>query len=186
MPGVSGGRPAEALSGRDGADMRCENCGEREAEVHLTEIEGGEMRTSHLCPSCAAQKGVAGTLAAEKEPLTDFLAQIGGSAESAGTTPKLDQCPFCGTSPQDFRQTGRLGCPQCYTHFAVQLRGLLRRVHGASQHTGKIYLAETDAVEGPEVRLASLRRRLERAVEIEDFECAARLRDQIHELEAVK
>ena len=71
-------------------------------------------------------------------------------------------------------------------HFAPQLHALLRRVHGATQHIGKVYLSQASDFEDEEVRLAALKRRLERAVEVEDFEAAARLRDQIHEMSGVE
>ncbi|MFQ5677998.1 MAG: UvrB/UvrC motif-containing protein [Gemmatimonadota bacterium] len=164
--------------------MRCENCGEREAEVHLTQIVDEEMSTVHLCSPCAEEKGVGTGLSSATSPLTDFLAQITeGGEEESGLAASAEACPYCGTSPADFRTTGRLGCSQCYPHFAPQLRGLLRRVHGAVQHVGKVYVSQEVGEYDPDLRLATLRRRLERAVEIEDFETAARLRDQIQELE---
>lgn len=164
--------------------MRCESCREREAEIHLTQIVDDEMTTVHLCPSCAAEKGVGGALPAGKPPLADFLAQITkGGEEEASLPGARESCPYCGTSPADFRKTGRLGCSECYVHFGPQLRGLLRRVHGAVQHVGKVYVSQDGETDDVSVRLSSLRRRLERAVEIEDFETAARLRDQIQELE---
>lgn len=167
--------------------MRCENCGEREAEIHLTQIEEDEMATLHLCPTCAAKQGVGASLPSEGAPLTAFLAQITETGtEESSLAGARESCPYCGTSPADFRKTGRLGCSQCYPHFETQLRGLLRRVHGAVQHVGKVYVSPDDGADDVTVRLATLRRRLERAVEIEDFETAARLRDEIHELEVMK
>lgn len=164
--------------------MRCEQCQEREAEIQLTTIEGDELATVHLCQTCAAEKGVSASVPAAKAPLTDFLAQITeGAGEAAELREARDACPYCGTSPSDFRKTGRLGCPQCYAHFSPQLRGLLRRVHGAIQHVGKVYVSQEVDGDDLDVRLATLKRRLERAVEIEDFETAARLRDQIQEME---
>ena len=161
--------------------MRCE----REAEINLTTIEGGEMATHHLCSECAADKGLGSV--SQKAPLADFLGEMG---ETDSSVPALrgtdDACPYCGTTPRDFRNTGRLGCSQCYAHFSEQLRGLLRRVHGSTQHVGKVYLSQPDPEDTPEERLSTLRRRLERAVEIEDFEMAARLRDQITDLETVE
>lgn len=166
-------------------EMHCENCQEREAEVHLTQIVDNEMSTVHLCQACAAEQGVGATAAPGKAPLTDFLAQIAQSGEEPSFQAG-ENCPYCGTSPADFRKTGRLGCSQCYPHFSPQLRGLLRRVHGATQHVGKVYVSGEAEEDDVRVRLATLRRRLERAVEIEDFEAAARLRDEIHELEVVQ
>lgn len=163
--------------------MDCEHCGEREAEITLTEIENNEMRTVHLCSTCAAIKGVSVEQSASP-PIADLLAHIGGAPESESFGDDADECEYCGTSVRDFRKTGRLGCPQCYAHFADQLRALLRRVHGASQHMGKVYVSTAVAEDDDEARLATLRRRLERAVEIEDFESAAEIRDQIHALSA--
>jgi protein arginine kinase activator len=168
------------------SEMRCENCGEREAEIQLTHIEGGEMATSHLCSECASEKGLSAAIPPEAAPLADFLAEIGEQGAEPALAGADEGCSYCGTRPQDFRKTGRLGCSHCYPHYAAQLRGLLRRVHGATQHVGKIYLGQTVEEGDVTARVATLRRRLERAVEIEDFEAAASLRDQIHDLTAVE
>ena len=164
--------------------MLCERCQERNAEVHLTSIENDEMATVHLCTTCAAEQGITGSTPAPA-PLADFLAHIGKSVDDPSRSEVSEPCPYCGTSSEDFRHTGRLGCPQCYTHFEGQLRGLLRRVHGSTQHVGKLYLSEASGVEDPTAHLRNLKLRLERAVELEDFEAAAEFRDQIHELEEV-
>jgi protein arginine kinase activator len=160
--------------------MLCERCQEQPAEVHLTTIQNDEMATVHLCSSCAEAQGIGATSA--PAPLADFLAHIGQSGEDAVTSG--EPCPYCGTSSEDFRRSGRLGCPECYAHFEGQLRGLLRRVHGSTQHVGKLYLSEAIEADDRFARLRSLRLRLDRAVELEDFEAAADLRDQIHVLEA--
>lgn len=163
--------------------MDCENCGEREAEVTLTEIENNEMQTLHLCSTCASLKGV--TTEAASPPIADLLAHLGGSGDETGFSDDTEACEYCGTLAADFRKSGRLGCPQCYAQFAEQLRSLLRRVHGSSQHMGKVYVSAGLEGDDSEARLATLKRRLERAVEIEDFESAADLRDQIHALTEV-
>jgi protein arginine kinase activator len=67
--------------------------------------------------------------------------------------------------------------------FEPQLRGLLRRIHGSAQHAGKLYLGEATDASDRIGQLSSMRRRMKRAIETEDFETAAELRDQIHELE---
>jgi protein arginine kinase activator len=165
--------------------MRCEHCGEQDAEIHLTEIVEDEMATIHLCSSCAAEKGVASSTP-PAPPIADFLAHLGESGQETSLSGATEPCPYCGTTARDFRKTGRLGCPQCYAHFAPQIRGLLRRIHGASQHMGKVYLTAACDLDDQNLRLATLRRRLERAVEIEDFEAAATLRDQILEMSGVE
>ena len=92
---------------------------------------------------------------------------------------------FCGLSFAGFRESGRLGCPHCYATFEGHLRGLLRRIHGATQHIGKVYLPPDPSQSEREKRLEGLRRKLSRAVDSEDFERAAQLRDQIRALEPV-
>jgi protein arginine kinase activator len=167
--------------------MLCEDCREREAEVHLTSIEADEMQSIHLCVGCAADRGIspasADVDAADKPPLVDFLAQLGSPGPKTPVPDSAEPCPFCGISAADFRGTGRVGCSQCYVHFETRLRGLLRRIHGSSQHAGKLYLSETSDLSDRLGQLSSMRRRLKRAVETEDFETAAELRDRIHELE---
>jgi protein arginine kinase activator len=160
--------------------MNCEHCGERPAEITHTEIGfDDEMKTSHLCAACAALKGLSPGPAAA--PIADLLAHL-GSSEEKDFAADAEACEYCGTRARDFRRTGRLGCPQCYAHFAAQLRELLRRVHGSSQHLGKVYVSSAVDMDDTEARLTTLKRRLERAVEVEDFESAATIRDQIHTL----
>lgn len=169
--------------------MICEHCEDRDAEVHLTEIVDDEMTTRHLCSECAAEQGVTvhGTPEEAKEsagPLADFLAQSGKGAEDASLPTKAEGCSYCGTTLADFRRTGRLGCPQCWAHFQDQLRPLLRRIHGSTEHVGKLYVGSESEADERFTRLSDLRRRLERAVESENFEKAAELRDRIERMEA--
>lgn len=164
--------------------MKCENCGDAEAVIHLTQIENNEMQTCHLCEHCAAAKGLeAGQQAPTSFPLQEFLAQMGGDREAQRSVDAGERCGFCGLTFAGFREAGRLGCPHCYSTFDRQLRGLLRRVHGSTRHTGKVYLPPDPTASDRERRLEGLRHRLQRAVESEDFERAAALRDQIRTLE---
>ena len=160
----------------------CDNCGSKDAVIHLTEIQNNEATICHLCEKCAAAKGLESDEEAPGFPLTGFLAQMGGE-ESEPYHGGEDTCGFCGLTFADFRETGRLGCPHCYATFDAHLRGLLRRIHGGTQHVGKVYLPPDPTATEREKRLEGLRRRLERAVASEDFERAAALRDEIRTLE---
>ncbi len=162
--------------------MRCDDCQEREAQLNLTSIEDGEMCTLNLCQECADARGL-GMSVPEKAPLADFLAHMASDESSEESESAEEPCPYCGTTHSDFRRSGRLGCAQCYGRFEGQLRPLLRRLHGASQHVGKLYQGDTTEAGDRFARLASMRVRLQRAVDVEDFESAATLRDLIHELE---
>jgi protein arginine kinase activator len=163
--------------------MMCHSCGSEKAVVHLTQIVDNEMRTLHLCERCAAEKGLETTPVPENFPLSDLLAQLGRDERSKPDEGATSACSFCGLTLQQFRETGRLGCPHCWSTFEGHLRGLVRRIHGGSQHLGKVYLSPDPSVSEREKRVESLRRKLLRAVEVEDFERAAEIRDEIRDME---
>ncbi|HEX8830629.1 MAG TPA: UvrB/UvrC motif-containing protein, partial [Longimicrobium sp.] len=134
------------------------------------------------CETCAAALGLDPGLGATA-PLADFLAQMGKpmAAEQSGGP---GTCPACGMTLADFKRTGRLGCGRCWSVFEQSLKGLLRKLHGGTQHVGKVYLPPDPTEMDRTARVVSLRRSLQRAVDEEDFERAAGLRDQIRRLEA--
>ena len=162
---------------------RCDNCGEADAVVNLTTIVSDEMTTHHLCEKCAALKGLEPGEVPASFPLTDFLAQMGDQPSAGTVAQDTVTCQFCGLTFADFRETGRLGCPHCYVTFDSHLKGLLRRIHGSTQHIGKVYLPPDPTQTEREKRLEGLRRKLQRSIESEDFERAARIRDEIRSLE---
>ncbi len=170
---------------KEHTEMLCDICGANEAVVHLTQVVNSEITTSHLCERCAAEKGLDTQEPSENLPLADFLAKMGGDQPTFPPGASRDDlaCPFCGLTLKDFKEIGRLGCPQCYSTFDSHLRALLRRIHGGTQHVGKVYLPPDPSVSQRQKRLEALRRRLERAVSTEDFERAAELRDEIRSLE---
>jgi len=162
--------------------MLCENCGANEASIHYTQIDKNEMQTSHLCEPCAAAKGLQPGINVANFPLTDFLAQMSkGGADSAAHGP----CSYCGLTIQDFKESGRLGCPHCYVTFESPLSSLLRRLHGGTQHVGKVYLPPNPSSAEQEHKLAEMKRKLDHAVQSEDFERAAQLRDLIRTMDEV-
>ncbi|HEV8381145.1 MAG TPA: UvrB/UvrC motif-containing protein [Gemmatimonadales bacterium] len=171
--------------------MLCDNCKERDAIINLTQVEHDSKVTLHLCEQCAQQKGVETGGAVLKSPLGNFLGAVvkgggGGGVAGALVSAAGDglRCPACGSTLRDFRDSGRLGCDQCYVSFDTHLRDLLRRLHGSSQHVGERYEAPgASADSDPRSRLLDLKAQLRRAVEGENFELAAELRDRIRVLE---
>jgi protein arginine kinase activator len=163
----------------------CDSCNEREAAVHLQQVKDNAVTSLHLCHQCAAEKGIETGAGAVKFPLSDFLASMGKDPLFQGTTEGSDEeCEYCGATLKDFRKTGRLGCPRCYDTFETQLRDLLRRLHGSSHHVGEAYLmADSDIVEEQDEQVTDLRSKLRQAVETENFELAAELRDRLKALE---
>jgi protein arginine kinase activator len=164
--------------------MLCDHCGENEAVIHLTQIVDNQMGTFHLCEACAADKGLEPEPGIGTFPLTDFLAQMSQETRPAST--ETGQCEYCGLTLTDFKKIGRLGCSHCYVTFDAHLRGLFRRLHGGTQHVGKVYLPPDPTEAERTEQLMRLRRKLDRAVASEDFERAALLRDQIRELETAR
>jgi protein arginine kinase activator len=173
------------MANKEDKKKLCDMCGEPGAVVHLTHVVENETKTSHLCEKCAAEKGIQTSAPQSNLHLADFLSKMGGDAipSGAGTLQEDLTCPFCGLTTEGFKDLGRLGCPQCYPTFEAYLRGLLRRIHGGTQHVGKVYLPPDPSASELEKRLETLKRKLTRAVNTEDFERAAELRDQIRTLE---
>lgn len=164
--------------------MQCESCSNAEAVIQFTKVENDEMRVLHLCEPCAAEQGVDVMSAGANAPLTDFLAQIGKNMGEE--TVAAGRCPGCGLAPAQLKQLGRLGCSRCYSHFDQHLRSLLRRLHGSTSHMGKVPSDSDPATADRQAKMQSLRRSLQRAVDDEDFESAAILRDQIRRMEVVE
>ncbi|MCK4658961.1 MAG: UvrB/UvrC motif-containing protein [Phycisphaerae bacterium] len=162
--------------------MRCQRCQKARATVHLTECTGEEPRERHLCDACAEEEGL--TLK-QQSGFTSLLEKFVDQSMKVEELARLT-CPQCGLSFAEFRNSGLLGCPNDYSVFEKLLVPLLERTHdGHTEHVGK-----KPGDSGPDARaraaIAQLRRDLDRAVEDEDYELAARLRDQIRVLSNVE
>jgi len=158
--------------------MLCQRCKKQQATVHVTEIINNEKRERHLCEDCAREEGVA--IKAQIN-LQDVLSGMLQAHEAAGEEASLS-CPDCGMTYGEFRNQGRLGCPNDYEAFAEPLQEVLQKVHGATEHVGKIP-RRAGSDQRAQRELMQLRRRLQQAVEREQYEEAARLRDLIQEKE---
>jgi len=164
--------------------MLCDSCRERQAVINLTQVEHDSKVTLHLCEQCAQEKGVETGVTVLKSPLGGFITAMGkGAANVLPTAADGLRCASCGATLKDFRESGRLGCAQCYEAFDGHLRDLLRRLHGSSQHVGERYVSPGEEDADPRHQLLDLKEQLRRAVENENFELAAELRDRIKVLE---
>jgi protein arginine kinase activator len=164
--------------------MKCDNCN-KPATVHLTEIKSGKKIEKHLCEQCAAQsEGLSPkTHMPINELLTNFVMAHSGlqNKQQEGLV-----CEQCGITWAEFRQSGLLGCEQDYAVFEKELTPLLQRAHeGSAHHVGKAPTRRggtgVPAKRTPD--FSKLRKELARAVETEDYERAAKLRDQIRQAE---
>src|ERR1039457_445943 len=161
--------------------MLCCICKEKEATVHLTQIAGDKMQKVDLCEECAKTKGV-------NDPtgfsLADLLLGLGASQEIEQSAGGVElKCPRCGFTQADFKKAGRLGCPDCYKTFADGLETLLKSMHKGTRHVGKVpeSLRHTRDLSD---RLMALQKKLNKAIEDENFEQAALLRDEIKTMSA--
>ena len=161
--------------------MVCELCKETQATVHLTEIVNEQMTELHLCEACANQKGAQVESHFGLADLLSGLADFSKTQEPEEISSKA--CPACGMTYDDFRKVGRLGCAECYATFKRSLGSLLKRIHGSPIHVGKSPVRLLKPSKMAKTELLDLKRKLERAIESEEFEDAAKLRDQIRRLE---
>jgi len=162
--------------------MDCQRCGERPAVLHLTQIVQNEVRSLHLCDRCGQEEGLApGTGGQQALPLAGLLTQL--ELDPGLSASEEIVCSFCRMTMESFRTSGRLGCPHCWSTFDGPLRSLLRKVQGGTRHVGKLHLPPAGALGAPTALLEGLRNRMSRAIEREDFERAAELRDEIRRVE---
>lgn len=167
--------------------MKCQSCHQRQATVVVTAVIENDKTVLHLCAACAKKKG----FDPEPSPDEEVAAVVEPTAaepEPSGGNEAL-RCATCGLTFARFKERYRLGCADCYMAFRDRLVPLLRKVHGADTHVGKQFArAEAATRSEPEQPVSGtwtlelLKRRLNAAIEREEFEEAARLRDQIEAL----
>ena len=153
--------------------QKCQKC-PNPATLHITEVLGeGQFDELHLCEQCANKYLYDGP---------KFAGAKGGAAELEEGSVSQAECPTCGIKFVDFRNSGRLGCPHDYEAFRDELVPLLENIHGDVKHCGKTPRRHPQSKEllG---ELMHLRNQLKHAVTKEDYEEAAKLRDQIKRLE---
>ena len=167
--------------------MTCDVCGKNAATVHLTEIIDEQMNELHLCEECARTKSAA---MEQQFGLSDLLAGMVDFQKPANKEEELInvKCPSCGLAYADFKKIGRLGCGECYNVFRAYLAPLLKRIHGSNQHIGKnpAKIKTVVRLSKKKTGLLELKSQLQKAIREEAFEEAARLRDQIKEIENKK
>ena len=163
--------------------MLCDECGKRPATVHITKIENGNKTDIHLCEQCAMSKNPMNINTSFS--INDLLAGILNNTPSLPV--KMDlldvpKCSVCGLNFNQFRQTGRFGCSNCYKVFGGRLNPIFQRLHGNISHTGKIPIRAGGSMR--KVReIEKLRSELSNVIKNEEYERAAEIRDRIRELE---
>jgi protein arginine kinase activator len=172
--------------------MKCERCKKVKANFHVCKVKDGKVRKTHYCSECADKKGLlsddtvldipgssgkpvtkADTVKVDAFPKTvgdllstrldDFLAKAVKDEVSNN-----DVCPACGNSKQSFLKKGLFGCPECYVQFA------------------DAWIKDAPKPPEPKDPVSLLKKQLDIAVKKEEYEQAARIRDDIAKLEKEK
>jgi len=164
--------------------MECQICHKNAATIHLTEINEGVRTEMHVCELCATEQGiVVKSQIPLNELLSNLLAAQSSEDESFEDVAARKRCPHCGFTLDQFRKETILGCPYDYEVFEDSLLPLIKKAHnGQTIHRGKVP-AKTPAKTKKQMELMTLRQQLEAAVQSEDYELAARLRDKIKDSE---
>ena len=161
--------------------MICNVCGTKEASIHLTEIVNGKMAEVHICEACAEEKG---TEFKTYFNFGDLLTGVPGLEKAFGKSGKKTVlvCKDCGMNYEDFAKNGRLGCAGCYASFQKPLATLIKQVQRSDYHVGKKPARipkDTRSIHDQR----QLQERLRKSIQVEAFEEAARLRDEIKQAE---
>jgi protein arginine kinase activator len=167
--------------------MKCQQC-EKPATFHITELTGPSPIEHHLCEVCAKSYLAENDSSSPPAPtLAGVLAKQLKLGHAAEELARLDQraCPVCGISFHEFRTKGRLGCPHDYTFFHRELKPLIMNIHGETKHVGK-RARRSEVTADQESDIIRLRREMKEATQKEEYELAAKLRDDIRKLEQRK
>ena len=166
--------------------MLCQHCKKHEATTVVKTMINGQYTEYRLCPDCAHELGY-------DTMFPDFAADFGGLLSSffSNALPAVSgatHCKSCGSTLNDIKRTGKVGCADCYETFFSELLPTIRSVPGNTEHKGKrpgdvAYTVSEEQTEENADKLAQLKTQLKQAIEKENFERAAQLRDEIKELE---
>lgn len=169
--------------------MMCENCGKNEANFRYTQIINGVKKEVRLCSECARKLGLDNI----DIPInfTSFLGDFFNDYAESALLPslKMDEakCKNCGMTYNDFIDTGMFGCSECYDVFSNPIDSLLKNLHGTAKHIGRGAKGEgepiKEKVESKKLtKKEELEAKIEKAIKEERYEDAAKLRDEIKEM----
>ncbi len=169
--------------------MLCDNCHNKEANVHLVQIVNGQKKESHLCEACSKEKGeeLFNSVMDFGLEQFDFSNIISGLISLMGHNVDEDvalenECSNCGMKYSEFKKTALLGCDRCYENFNELLQPVIRRVQGKVEHTGKIPNGERAEYVNKR-KIIKLKEELQQSIALEEFERAAKLRDEIKKIQ---
>lgn len=168
--------------------MLCQHCNVKEATTHYTKMINGQKEETYLCAGCAHDLGYDRLM----EEMTlglgmGFGSMLGNflSATSSVNTALagVERCTGCGSSFNDIVSWGMVGCSECYNQFRDRLMPSIENLHGHAHHNGKVAKQATIKVKEDLSEKEKLERAMKAAIERQDFELAAQLRDKLRALD---
>ncbi len=165
--------------------MLCQNCGKNEATTHIKQIINGDMAESHLCSDCASHLGYSDMFSGFGLNLSGLFGGLLGDMMPSISAGKSPRCPKCGTSFEEIVRNGKVGCADCYRTFYDKLLPSIQRIHGKIKHSGKVTNSAPveSREETNEEKIEKLKIAMNEAVAKQEFENAAKIRDEIKALE---
>ncbi|MCH5197765.1 MAG: hypothetical protein J1E34_02555 [Oscillospiraceae bacterium] len=130
--------------------MLCQNCHNKDADVHLRRIINGESAEMHLCADCARALGYGAVFSGFSFPTAKTLGDIFSGSELTSIGNRVLRCEICSLSFDDIVRSSRPGCPNCYRVFADKLMPYIREIHGRSMYKPGEETAVFDAGAGEE------------------------------------
>jgi len=163
--------------------MVCEICGKNVATLKVVQIKNHVKQEIGICKACAESRGLTSPMASLPTPFCDVVSGLYAKEKVTAATANQSEttCPGCGLKFGDFQKTGLLGCGRCYESFSAEVKLLLRQIHGSDKHIGDRPVSKRLVVQSADVE--KLRRDLQRAIDLEQFEKAAQLRDLLRDVE---
>lgn len=163
--------------------MLCQSCKKNEANTHIKKIINGKVEEYILCDECAKKMGYGSAFDDFNFNLDSFLGGLFTENISSKINHETLKCKNCGSSFDNISSTGKVGCAECYTTFGDKLMPLIKRIHGNTNHSGKLAGAVSEEKK-LENKINNLKAELNAAVKEQNFELAATLRDEIKKLES--
>ena len=163
--------------------MLCQNCKKNEANTHIKRVINGEATQKHLCSSCAQRLGYDNFFSDFSFNLPSLFSSFFDDRNLLLSENKADRCEICGCSFEDIIKSGNVGCSNCYSKFYSKLQPSLQRIHGKVKHSGKVPSMSAKPIEVKETtaedKIAVLEKEMAKAIETQNFERAAVIRDEL-------
>lgn len=155
--------------------MKCTNCGKNNANITYQQNINGEVTNLILCEECAKKLGIFNSFDNIFSPMVLDLDYI---------LPEEVKCKKCGYTLSQYKSTGLFGCDECYDTFKNEIDAILLRLQGKNRTLKLKADKKVDKKPDKKVsKLDDLKEKLKKLVENEEFEEAAKIRDEIKKLE---